>query len=128
VLVAFVILALVGTALFNLFSGALTNVAAADDYSRAVLIAESALTEAAAAQPLKEGSQQGTVDDGRIAWKTEITPYIASGPTNPDTERGSQAMTLRLLRVAAEVTFPGANGKPRTYALSTVRLAVKDAR
>ena len=47
VLVAFVILALVGTALFRLFSGALNNASAADDYSRAVLVAESVLAEAA---------------------------------------------------------------------------------
>lgn len=128
VLVAFVIFALVGTTLFNLFSGALGNVSAADDYSRALLVAESALTETAGTQPLKEGTQQGTTEDGRISWKTEITPYVASGTPNPDVERGSQAMTLRLMRVAAEVRFSGANGKPRTYSLATVRLTSKDAR
>ena len=128
VLVAFVILALVGTTLFNLFSGALGNVSAADDYSRALLIAESVLTETAGTQPLKEGTQQGTTEDGRITWKTEVTPYVAAGAQNPDLERGSQAMTLRLMRVAAEVTFAGANGKPRTYSLATVRLTAQDTR
>ena len=43
VLVAFVILAAVATALFRLFSGALANASAADEYSRAMLVAESAL-------------------------------------------------------------------------------------
>jgi prepilin-type N-terminal cleavage/methylation domain-containing protein len=43
VLVAFVILSLVATALFRLFSGALNNASASEDYSRAVLVAESAL-------------------------------------------------------------------------------------
>ena len=47
VLVAFVILALVGTALFQLFGGALNNASAADEYSRAALFAESRLTAAA---------------------------------------------------------------------------------
>ena len=51
VLAAFVILALVATALFRLFSGALGNAAAAEDWSRAVLTAESRLAAAASAQP-----------------------------------------------------------------------------
>ena len=41
VLAAFVILALVATALFRLFSGSLQNASAAEDWSRALLIAES---------------------------------------------------------------------------------------
>ena len=85
------ILALVGTALFRLFSGALGNASAADDMSRAVLVAESVLAEAAAAQPLREATQQGTVDDGRIEWTTKVAPYSAPD-VNPDTERGSESM------------------------------------
>ena len=127
VLVAFVILALVGTALFRLFSGSLANVAAADDYSRAVLVAESALAEAAATQPLREGSQSGGADDGRIAWTTRVSPYVAP-QANADVERASETMPLRLWRVSAEVSFPAANGKPRTLVLSTVRLGVRESR
>jgi general secretion pathway protein I len=127
VLVAFVILALVGTALFRVFSGALTNVAAADDYSRAVLVAESVLAEAAGAQPLREGSQTGTADSGRIAWTTRVTPYAAP-EVNPDIEQASESMTTRLFRVVAEVTFPAVNGKPRTFALATVRVGVRESR
>ena len=39
VLVAFVILALVATALFNLFSSSLNNASAAEEWSRAVQVA-----------------------------------------------------------------------------------------
>src|SRR5512144_236443 len=78
VLVAFVILALVATALFRLFSGALTNAGAADDYSRVALIAQSAVEEAALA-PLREGTKEGAVDDGRVTWSARITPF-----TSPD--------------------------------------------
>jgi len=127
VLVAFVILALVGTALFRMFSGALTNVSAADDYSRAVLVAESVLTEAAAVQPLREASQSGTADDGRIAWTTTVTPYTAP-QVNPDIERASEAMALRLWRVVAAVTFPAANGTPRSLALATIRVGARESR
>jgi general secretion pathway protein I len=127
VLVAFVILALVGTALFRLFSGALGNASAADDMSRAVLVAESVLAEAAAAQPLRETTQQGTVDDGRIEWTTKVAPYSAPG-VNPDTERVSESMSLRLFRVSVEVVFPAANGGKRTLALATTRIASRDTR
>jgi general secretion pathway protein I len=127
VLVAFVILALVGTALFRLFSGALNNASAADDYSRAVLVAESALAEAASTQPLREATQQGTVDDGRIEWTTRVTAYAPQG-VNPDTERASDAMNLRLFKVSAEVAFPAQNGGRHTLTLATTRIGAKDAR
>ena len=127
VLVAFVILSLVGTALFRLFSGALQNASAADDMSRAVLVAESVLAEAASAQPLREATQQGTVDDGRIEWTTRVAPYAVPG-VNPDTERGSESLPLRLYRVSVEVAFPAANGGRRTLALATTRIAAKDTR
>ena len=46
VLAAFVILALVATALFRLFGDSLRNASAAEDWSRALLVAESRLEEA----------------------------------------------------------------------------------
>lgn len=127
VLVAFVILALVATALFRLFSGALNNASAADDYSRAVLVAESVLAEAASAQPLREATQQGTVDEGRIEWTTRVAPYVAPG-INADTERASDVMPTRLYRVSVDVTFPAPTGGKRTLALATTRIGAKDVR
>ena len=59
VLAAFVILALVATALFQLFSGALLNASAADEWSRASLVAESRLAAAAGAVPLVETTDRG---------------------------------------------------------------------
>ena len=67
VLAAFVILALVATALFRLFGGALGNVGIAEDASRAVLVAESRLA-AARGEPFRAGTESGTEDDGRIGW------------------------------------------------------------
>jgi general secretion pathway protein I len=126
VLVAFVILALVATSLYRLFSGALANIAAADDYSRAVLVATSVLAEASGTQPLKEGSQSGTADGGRVEWATRVSPYTAP-QASPDGEQPSEAMPMRLWRIAADVTFTGPNGKPRTVTLATVRIGPKDA-
>jgi len=125
VLVAFVILALVGTALFRLFSGALTNASAADDYSRALLVAESVLEETAGTPPLRDGTRSGNADDGRIEWTTRVAPYLAPAG-NADAATGTETMNVQLWRVVADVRFPGPDGKPRTLTLATVRMATKD--
>jgi general secretion pathway protein I len=126
VLVAFVILSLVGTALFRLFSGALSNVSAADDYSRAVLIAESALTGAAAVQPLREATESGSQDEGRIEWTTRVVPFTPPGGT-PELERAADTMPTRLYRITADVVFPSPAGGKRTYTLATTRIGPREA-
>jgi general secretion pathway protein I len=127
VLVAFVILSLVAVALFRLFSAALNNASAADDYSRAVLVAESALATAAAAQPLREATQSGAADDGRIEWATRVEPYSPSGGS-PEFEAAAATMPTRLYRISAEVTFAAPSGGKRTYALVTTRVGARDAK
>lgn len=125
VLVAFVILALVGTALFELFGGALNNASAADDYSRAVLFAESRLTAAAVETPLREGGgDQGVSEDGKYTWATRIEPYVAPG-TTADEERLGQLATVRLWRISVTVSWPGTFGNQRNLSLASVRLAPK---
>ena len=124
VLVAFVILALVATALFNLFSVSLNNVAAAEEWSRALTVAESRLDAATVAQPLREGSESGNTTDGRVQWMTTVAPY--TGPAvDPELEAASQALATRLFRINVEVKYTGGDGKSRTLSLSTVRLGRK---
>ena len=125
VLVAFVILALVATALFRLFSGALANMGAAEEYSRAALVAESVLAETAAAQPLREGAVTGTAESGRYAWTAKVAPYVLTGQ-NPDLERLSESMPVRLFRVEVDVRFPSPAGGERTITLATTRIAAKE--
>jgi general secretion pathway protein I len=121
VLVAFVILSLVATALFRLFSGALGNASASDDYSRAVLVAESVLAEAAATVPLVEATNAGTADDGRIAWTMSVAAYSPPG-VPADLERMAESMGTRLYRITAQVDFPAPSGGTRTFALATTRI------
>ena len=124
VLVAFVILALVGTALFQLFGGALNNASAADEYSRAALFAESRLTAAAAETPLREGGDQGVSEDGKYAWATRIEPYVAP-KTTADEDRLGQLAAVRLWRISVTVSWPGTLGNQRSVSLASVRLASK---
>ena|SRR5438876_2811236 len=127
VLVAFVILSLVATALFRLFSGALVNASAADDYTRAVLVAESVLAEAAAARPLVETTNSGSADEGRISWATHVTFYSPPG-VSADVERVAEAMPTRLYRITTDVTFAAPSGGTRTFALATTRVGPRDVR
>jgi general secretion pathway protein I len=121
VLVAFVILALVGTALFGLFGGALRTVSTSEEWSRAMLVAQSRLALAASATPLREGTDTGTDEDGRIAWQTAVSPYTVPDP-NPDLERVSETMPTRLYRVSVDVRYAGGDGHERTLSLATLKL------
>lgn len=126
VLVAFVIVALVGTALFAIFGGALRNGSAAEEWSRAAMVAQSRLALAAAAAPMREGTEQGTEDDGRIKWQTSIAAY---NPPDVDAnlERASETMPTRLYRVTVDVRFPTDNGRgERSIALATIKLAARN--
>jgi general secretion pathway protein I len=125
VLVAFVILSLVATALFRLFSGALNNASAAEDYSRAVLVAQSALDNAAVG-PLKETTASGDAEDGRVHWSVAVAAWQPPD-TSPDLERLSSTLPTRLYRITATSSFVGANGAERRVTLSTVRLGAREA-
>jgi len=105
VLAAFVILALVGTALFRIFAGALGNASLSAEYSRATLFAESRLASPGVETPLREGKQQGTSEDGKYAWTSSIQPYRPPGST-PDLDAAADLMPLRLWRIAVSVSWP----------------------
>ena len=125
VLVAFIIVALVVTALFRLFGGALGNASAANEWTRALLVAQSRLTLAASIEPLRETNDAGTETDGRISWRTSVAPYVPAD-ANPDLERLSETMPTRLYRVTVDVQFPGLAGQARTLSLSTLKVGPRN--
>jgi general secretion pathway protein I len=125
VLVAFVILALVATALFRLISNSLRNASAADEYSRAALVAESVLAQVAGAKPLREVTASGSVDEGRYAWTASVVPWLPPG-VDPELERASEALPTRLYRITVDVAFPAPTGGERKFALATTRLGPRE--
>ena len=125
VLVAFIIVALVVTALFQLEGGALRNASGADEWTRALLVAQSRLELEAATEPLREASDAGVEPDGKIAWRASVTPYIPPD-ANPDLENASQTMPTRLFRISVDVSFPGDDGKSRTLSLSTLKIGQRN--
>ncbi len=125
VLVAFVILALVATALFNLFSSSLNNASAAEEWSRAVQVAESRLASAAAAQPLKEATERGAEFEGRVKWETTVAFYT-SPDIDPDLDKASESLATRLYRITCEVRYTGGDGRERTMTLATTRVGARN--
>jgi general secretion pathway protein I len=124
VLVAFVILALVATALFNLFSSSLNNASAAEEWSRALQVAESRLAGAASAQPLKEGNERGDEFGGRVKWETAVSLYTAAD-IDPDLDKASETLATRLYRITCDVTYVGGDGKERSLSLATTRVGAR---
>jgi len=127
VLVAFVILALVGTAIFRLFGGALGNAAAADEWSRATLLAEARLVQAATADPLREASDSGTEDDGRLRWETKVV-FWEPADVSPEARAASEPFPIRLFRVTSVVRLPSAPGRDRAVTLETVRIGARESK
>jgi general secretion pathway protein I len=125
VLAAFVILALVTTALFRLFSSSLSNASASEEWSRALQVAESQLEIAAAAQPLREVSDRGTDETGRVRWETRVAYYVILN-VDPDLERASENLASRLYRITVDVKFDGTNGRERTLSLATVKMGPRN--
>ena len=125
VLAAFVILALVATALFRLFSASLNNVSAAEEWSRALLVAESQLEIAAATQPLRTLDEAGVDESGKVRWTSKVEPYTVPD-IDQELERASDALSMRLYRVKVDVTFDGADGRSRALSLATMRLGPKN--
>lgn len=125
VLVAFVILALVATALFRLFSASLNNASAAEEWSRALQVAESQLESAAATQPLREVADRGTDETGRVRWETRVAPYVVAD-LDPELERASENLGSRLYKISVDVRFEGANGRERTLSLATVKMGPRN--
>jgi len=110
--------------LFRLFSGSLTNASAAEEWSRALLVAQSQLDLAASTQPLLESTERGVDRSGNIQWETRVVAY-SPPDTNPDLERAAELLGTRLLRVTTDVKFPGVVEGERTLSLSTIKLAQK---
>lgn len=127
VLVAFVILSLVATSLYRLFAGSLANVGAAEEYSRALLVAESVLAEVGGTRPLSAGEHSGRVEEGQIEWKASVVPWAPPG-VSPEVESASESLPTRLYRISVEVTFPSPTGGQRSFALATTRLGPRESR
>ncbi len=114
VLVAFAILAISLGALFALFSTGLRNAGVTQDYSRAVVMAESKLAEIGATVPLVAGEYQGEFDE-QYRWQATVSEYLE------EDETAQPASQLQIYQVTVTVSW-GDAPRSRSVALATLRV------
>lgn len=113
VLVAFAILAVALTALFQVFSGGLGAIGTAERHSMATMLARSILDDVGAEIPLAVGEQRGELDDG-FSWLVRIE---RSAVTNLVAEGGE-------LYIPYDVTVEISWGRGRALSLTTLRIGL----
>lgn len=142
VLVAFAILSLTLGMLLQVFATALRNTALSEEYTQAVLHAESMLAALDTQQSLSEGIAEGQIDD-TFAWRLEVTPWEdladleqdgafsdaqgnQEGVAVADDEDGGEDIGFGIAvdpyRVTIEIFWQQAD-RPRSVVLETLRLA-----
>lgn len=105
VLVALTILGLVLGALLQVFSGGLRNVATAEQYVLAAVIADSKLAAVGREIPLEPGAESSG-EEGRYAWTVEIAPYEPGEDAKPNKDA-----VLQLYQVAVSVRWSSVRGE-----------------
>lgn len=127
VLVAFAFFALAGTALFGVFSGALRNASTSEDYTRAVLIAESRLAALGFGTALSAGTQSGEVEGEKYRWTLEIRPYLSPVGGSSQGANASAvpvpSLGAKLVEAEVIVSWPGPRETIQRVSITTLRLA-----
>lgn len=121
VLAAFVLLATALAAILQVFSIGLRDAQLADEYARAVMIAQSRLAGFTAAEKVDEGVSAGR--DGAFAWTLTATPYDERQEDPAAKATGEYNLRVRLLRLQSRVEWLAADGRNRNVRLATLVLA-----
>jgi hypothetical protein len=117
VVVAFVLLTLVFSVGFEIFSTGLARAGALDERSRALEVARSQLAGAGMEAALAPGVAQGDAEDPRFHWTTTI----ARSDEGMDPQHPINSAYV-LYRVEVKVDWRGADAKDHSLALSTLEL------
>ena len=113
IIVAFAIVALAMSALFQIFSTGLRSSVVTENYNMAVLLADSKLAGIGIQEPLEEGVQSGTFENG-FRWETNVRPHDDGGSTfTPG--------AIEAFEVTVTVKWGGLV-RERTVSLATLRL------
>lgn len=123
ILVAFTILGLLFGALMRVFSGGLQAAHHGENYTRAVLLAESKLAQIVHAPAgFEAGETSGTTqrDDGRVqfSWQSNLQPYV--GDEHGGVEEG---LTVEPWVASVDVSWED-GGRSRTVTLTSMTLKV----
>lgn len=114
VLVAFVVLSVTMAVILQIFTGGMRNARLADNYSRAVFLAESRLSAVGLERQLIPGEESGQVGQD-LHWRVSVLPVDDGGATD------RQLMPVRLYEVQVRVGW-NEDGRERQITLNSLRL------
>jgi general secretion pathway protein I len=117
VLVAFAILSISLGVLLQVFSGGLRNAALSEEYTYAVLHAESLLAAVGREDELIEGIEAGEIDE-TYSWRLTVTPYVEDEFNQDDFEVNPYWVVMEV--------FWGSDERRRSVVLETLRLAPRE--
>ena len=120
VLTAVVLMAVVLAVVLQVFSGGLRDAQLADEYARAVMIAQSHLAGYSASESLEEGAKTGR--DDAFAWTLSAAAYDERQENAEAKAQGEYNLRVRLLRVESKVAWRAADGRDREVRLATLVL------
>lgn len=113
ILAAFLVFALAYTTLLQLFSGGVRSTILSQEYTEAVLLAQSKIAALGVEEPLEPGGGGGEFDD-KYRWELEVSPWETSGSFSAD---GYQA---EMLHVSLTVLW-GNDDRENRATLETLR-------
>jgi general secretion pathway protein I len=116
VVVAFVMLTLVLSVGFQIFSTGMSRAGDLEDRSRALDIAQSQLAVTGTETVLQEGQTRGESQDRKYQWSTTVSATDEGQP--PNQPQGAYL----LWRVETRVDWVAGSGKPQSLVLSTLSL------
>ena len=105
------------------FSGGLRDAQLADEYARAVMMAQSHLSAFTAAEKLEEGVSTGR--DDPFEWTVSAAAYDERQEDPGAQAQGEYNLRVRLLRVESKVEWQAADGRRRDVRLATLVLGAK---
>ena len=116
ILVAFSILALSLGVLLRIFAGGGHIASTAEEYSRAILVAESTMASLGVESPLRPGVKNGVLP-GNYRWNVNVYPY----PVDQGLLGGENQMDFKPFWVELTIEWGDADD-PRAFSLTTLRL------
>ena len=120
VVVAFLLLSVVLSAGYELFTTGMRRAVDLEERSQALAIAQSRLAGAGVDTPLKEGAASGQTEDGKYRWTLTIARSAEAGPD----QHQPLATPYGLYRIEAVVTWRGADERDHAFSLATLHLGL----
>ena len=119
VLVAFVLLSLALAVILQVFSNNLRNIKAAEQYTKAMVVADSRLAILGSIQPIESGETSGS--EGGFDWRMEINPHVYEDELDQESAQQSEN---QLFEIKLTVQWQQGNRQPAIQ-LSTMRIGQK---